>query len=174
MTLDIEIGVKIATFVGAGISMGMGAIGAAIGEGYTAAAANSALSRNPDNAGDILKNMLVGQAVAESAAIFSLVIAMLLLFSSTPNPQPITIWAYLAAGLCMGFGAIGSGVGSGFPAASACEGMARQPAAGRRLTTSMLVGSAVCQTTSIYALVIALILMFLISPNNLSGRPGRH
>ncbi|BBO90191.1 hypothetical protein DSCOOX_33710 [Desulfosarcina ovata subsp. ovata] len=158
--LDVETSVKMATYVGAGLSMGLGAIGAAIGEGYTAAAANSALSRNPANAGDILKNMLVGQAVAESAAIFSLVVAMLLLFSVGPVTQPITIWAYLGAGLCMGFGAIGSGIGSGFPAASACEGMARQPAAGRKLTTSMLVGSAVCQTTSIYALVIALILIF--------------
>ena len=60
--------------------MGLGAIGAAIGEGYTAAQANLAVSRNPDASGELFKNMLVGQAVAESASIFALVIAILLLF----------------------------------------------------------------------------------------------
>ena len=157
---DIQYWIKVVQFAGAAVSMGLGAIGAAIGEGSTAAAANAAIARNPENSGDIFKNMLVGQAVAESAAIFALVVAMVLLFSAAPLAEPITVWAFLGAGLCMGFGAIGSGIGSGFPAAAACEGMARQPAIGRKLTTSMLIGSAVCQTTSIYALVIALILIF--------------
>jgi F-type H+-transporting ATPase subunit c len=160
MTDDIQYWIKVAQYTGASVSMGLGAIGAAIGEGHTAATANMAISRNPERGGEIFKNMLVGQAVAESAAIFSLVIAMVLLFSGEPLMKPITIWAFLGAGLCMGFGAIGSGIGAGYPGASACEGMARQPEAGRRLTTAMLIGSAVSQTTSIYALVIALILIF--------------
>jgi F-type H+-transporting ATPase subunit c len=160
MTDDIQYWIKVAQYTGASVSIGLGAIGAAIGEGHTAATANAAISRNPENAGDIFKNMLVGQAVAESAAIFSLVVAMVLIFSAAPLLKPITIWAFLGAGLCMGFGAIGSGIGAGFPGAAACEGMARQPEVGRRLTTAMLIGSAVAQTTSIYALVIALILIF--------------
>ena len=160
MTDDIQYWIKVAQYTGASVSIGLGAVGAAIGEGYTAATANMAISRNPENSGEILRNMLVGQAVAESAAIFSLVVSMLLLFYAGPLLKPITIWAFLGAGLCMGFGAIGSGIGAGYPAAAACQGMARQPAAGKRLMTSMLIGSAVCQTTSIYALVIALILLF--------------
>ena len=101
----------------AGVGHGVGqAIGAAIGEGYTAAQANFAISRNPGASGDIFKSMLVGQAIAESASIFALVIAMILLFSNYQNESSITISIVLSAGVCMGLGAIGSGIGSGFPA----------------------------------------------------------
>ena len=140
--------------------MGFGAIGAAVGEGYTAAQANAALSRDPDNAGGIFKSMLVGQAIAESASIFALVVAMILLFSDFSSGSYVTVAALFGAGLSMGLGAIGSGVGAGFPAGAACTGMARQPAISGKLTTNMLIGSAVCQTPSIFAMVTAFILIF--------------
>jgi ATP synthase F0 subunit c len=85
---------------------------------------------------------------------------MLLLFTDFSSGSLVTVFAIMGAGLSMGFGAIGSGVGSGFPAAAACTGIARQPAMGARLTTNMLVGSAVCQTPSIFALVTSFILIF--------------
>lgn len=159
MSFETQTWTSVASFIGAGLAMGLGSTGAAIGEGYTAAKANAGISRNPDASGDIFKNMLVGQAVAESAAIFALVIAMLLLFTKFPESF-ITVTVLISSGLCMGFGAIGSGIGSGFPSGAACFGISRQPALSGRLTTNMLIGSAVCQTTSIYALVTSLILLF--------------
>jgi ATP synthase F0 subunit c len=105
--------------------------------------------------------MLVGQAVAESAAIFALVIAILLIFLESPTESVLTASALLGAGLCMGFGAIGSGIGSGYPGGEACLGIARQPAVAARLTTNMLIGSAVCQTPAIFSMVVALMLMFM-------------
>jgi len=165
MALDIETWVKMAAFGGAGIAMGLGAVGAAIGEGYTAAQASFAVSRNTDLSGDIFKSMLVGQAVAESASIFALVIAILLLFLDLPAPNLLQAASLFGAGLCMGFGAVGSGVGSGFPGGQACLGMVRQPEMSGRLTTNMLIGSAVCQTPAIFSMVVALILMFLYFSN---------
>lgn len=159
MAYDIQIWIKVAAFTGGGMAMGFGAIGAAIGEGYTAASANEAIGRNPKLSGDIFKSMLVGQAIAESASIFALVIAMMLLFTKFAQ-NTLTPFVLLAAGLSMGLGAIGSGVGSGFPAGAACKGMARQPAVSGRLTTNMLIGSAVCQTPAIFSLVVAFILLF--------------
>lgn len=147
--------------------MGCGAIGAAIGEGYTAAQANFAISRNPGVSGDIFKSMLVGQAIAESASIFALVVAMILLFSNFPGDSLVMVAVVLSAGICMGLGAIGSGVGSGFPAGAACIGMSRQPSMSGRLMTNMLIGSAVCQTPSIFALVTSFILLF----TNFADRP---
>jgi F0F1-type ATP synthase membrane subunit c/vacuolar-type H+-ATPase subunit K len=141
--------------------MGLGAVGAAIGEGYTAAQANLAVSRNPRISGDIFKNMLVGQAVAESASIFALVIAILLLFLDTGGAGTLKAAALFSAGLCMGFGAIGSGTGSGLPGGQACLGISRQPATASRLTTNMLIGSAVCQTPAIFSMVVALMLIFM-------------
>ena len=161
MGLDVQTVLNVAAYSGAGLAMGLGAIGAAIGEGYTAARANIAVSRNPEISGDIFKNMLVGQAVAESASIFALVIAILLLFLKVSQPTLLKAAALMGAGLSMGFGAIGSGIGSGYPGGEACFGLARQPAAGSQLTTNMLIGSAVCQTPAIFAMVVALMLMFI-------------
>ena len=156
---DIGIYLKLSAYLGGGIAMGCGAIGAAIGEGYTAACANEAISRSPENFGDIFKSMLVGQAIAESASIFALVVAMILLFTDF-SVSYINIFVVFSAGLSMGLGAIGSGIGSGLPAGAACIGISRQPAVSNKITTNMLIGSAVCQTPSIFALVTSFILLF--------------
>jgi ATP synthase F0 subunit c len=158
--MDVPTTIAIASYGGAGLCIGLGAIGAALGEGYTAGLANEALSQRPERSGDIVKNMLVGQAVAESAAIFALVIAILLIFVETSAYSVLGGAALLGAGFSMGFGAIGSGFGSGFPGGEACLGIARQPAFSSKLTTNMLIGSAVCQTPAIFAMVVALLLMF--------------
>ena len=67
----------------------------------------------------------------------------------------------LGAGLCMGIGAISPGVGEGNAVGKALEGMARQPEMADTLRTNMIVGCAITETTGIYSLVIALLLMFL-------------
>lgn len=66
--------------------------------------------------------------------------------------------ALLGAGICMGFGAIGPGVGEGFAAGKACEGISRRPEEYGRLFRTMLIGQAVSESTGIYSLVIALLL----------------
>lgn len=161
MQIDVQTLIQLSAFTGGGLAMGLGAVGAAIGEGYTAAEANLAVSRNPKISGDIFKNMLVGQAVAESASIFALVIAILLLFLDVPITGPLQAASLFGAGICMGFGAIGSGAGSGMPGGQACAGISRQPAVASRLTTNMLIGSAVCQTPAIFSMVVALMLIFM-------------
>ena len=161
MFLDVPTTLKLASYAGAGLCIGLGAIGAALGEGYTAGLANQSLSQKPEMSGDILKNMLVGQAVAETAAIFALVVAILLLFLDMPSHSMLKAAAFMSAGICMGLGTIGSGIGSGFPGGEACLGIARQPAIASRLTTNMLIGSAVCQTPAIFSMVVALMLMFM-------------
>ena len=72
--------VRAAALLGAGLSMGFGAIGPGVGEGITAAKACEAIGRNPREAGLLTRTMLVGQAVAESTGIYSLVVALLLIF----------------------------------------------------------------------------------------------
>jgi len=161
MIIEVETFIKLSAFTGAGIAMGLGAMGAAVGEGYTAGEANSAVSRSPEISGDIFKNMLVGQAVAESASIFALVIAILMLFLDIPTDNLVKGAALFGAGLSMGLGAVGSGVGAGFPGGQACLGISRQPSVASRLTTNMLIGSAVCQTPAIFSMVVALMLLFI-------------
>ena len=159
--MDTKTVIELASNISAGICMGFGAIGAAIGEGYTAGLANRAISIKPESSGDIIKNMLIGQAMAESSAIFALVIAVLLLFMDFSSDSMLKAFALLGAGISMGLGAFGSAIGAGYPAAECCAGISRQPAVSGSLLTNMLIGSAVCQTPAIFAMVIALILMFI-------------
>jgi len=72
--------VKAAALMGAGIAMGLGAIGPGVGEGFAAGKACEAIGRNPGEAGLLTRTMLVGQAVSESTGIYSLVVALLLIF----------------------------------------------------------------------------------------------
>ena len=71
--------------------------------------------------------------------------------------------ALLGAGLCMGLGAIGPGIGEGIVGGKACEGIARQPELQGVLMRTMLLADAIAETTGIYALVIALVLIFVVS-----------
>ncbi len=70
--------------------------------------------------------------------------------------------AYIGAGIAMGFGAIGPGIGEGFAAGKACEGVSKNPEQAPLITRTMLIGQAVSESTGIYSLVIALILMFVL------------
>ena len=67
----------------------------------------------------------------------------------------------IGAGLCMGIGAIGPGVGEGNAVAKACEAIGRQSECKGDVTTTMLMGCAIAETTGLYALVIAILLIFV-------------
>ncbi len=66
----------------------------------------------------------------------------------------------LGAGLAMIAG-IGPGIGEGNAVAEACEAIGRQPESKGAVTTTMLMGCAIAETTGLYALVIAILLIFL-------------
>ena len=69
----------------------------------------------------------------------------------------------LGAGTAMIAG-IGPGIGEGNAVAKACEAIGRQPECKGSVTSTMLMGCAVAETTGLYALVIATILIF-VAPN---------
>ena len=70
-----------ASALGAGFAMFAG-IGPGIGQGFAAGKAVEAVGRQPEAKGDITSTMLFGCAVAESTGIYSLVIAIILLFAN--------------------------------------------------------------------------------------------
>ena len=68
----------------------------------------------------------------------------------------------IGAGQCMGIGAIGPGVGEGTAVAHALDGRARQPEAAGTLRSTMIMGCAIAETTGIYSLIIAFLILFLL------------
>ena len=74
--------IALGSIIMAGLTMAVGAIGAALGESRIGAAGMDALARQPDEAGPITRNQFVALAMIESTAIFCLVIALILLFAN--------------------------------------------------------------------------------------------
>ncbi|MDZ7673323.1 MAG: ATP synthase F0 subunit C [Bacillota bacterium] len=76
----IDMVIRAAALLGAGFAMIAG-IGPGIGQGYAAGKAVESVARDPEARGNIITTMLLGQAVAESTGIYSLVIAIVLIFT---------------------------------------------------------------------------------------------
>ena len=66
----------------------------------------------------------------------------------------------IGAGLALIAG-IGPGIGEGYAVGKALESIARQPEMKGTITTTMFMGCAVAETTGLYSLIIALILLFV-------------
>ncbi len=67
----------------------------------------------------------------------------------------------LAAGLAIGLGAIGPGIGIGIAVSKAMEAIGRNPEAEGPIRTDMIIGVAFAEAVAIYALLIALVIEFV-------------
>jgi F-type H+-transporting ATPase subunit c len=76
----IKVIFAVGAMLGAGFAIGLGCIGAGAGIGAAAAGASEAVGRNPAAQGKIMMTMMVGMAMAESIAIYSLVVTLILLY----------------------------------------------------------------------------------------------
>ena len=82
--------IGMASVITAGLTIAIGSIGPALGEGRALAQALSAIAQQPDEAGTITRTLFVGLAMIESTAIYCFVISMILIFA---NP----FWDHLTA-----------------------------------------------------------------------------
>ena len=66
----------------AGLTIAIGSIGPALGEGRALAQALSSIAQQPDEANTITRTLFVGLAMVESTAIYCFVVAMILIFAT--------------------------------------------------------------------------------------------
>jgi F-type H+-transporting ATPase subunit c len=88
--MDSSIWVAIASIVTAGITIGIGCMGPALGQGKAVAVALSSIAQQPDASATITRTLFVGLAMIESLAIYCFVVAMILIFA---NP----FWTHVIA-----------------------------------------------------------------------------
>jgi F-type H+-transporting ATPase subunit c len=74
--------VALASIITAGITIAIGSIGPAFGEGRAVAQALSAIAQQPDSSNTITRTLFVGLAMIESTAIYCFVVSMILLFAN--------------------------------------------------------------------------------------------
>jgi F-type H+-transporting ATPase subunit c len=85
----IKVIFSVGAMLAAGLAIGLGAIGAGAGIGNAASGACEAVGRNPGVQGKVMMTMLVGMAMAESIAIYALVVSLVLLYA---NPYMSYFW----------------------------------------------------------------------------------
>ena len=82
--------IGMASVAAAGLTMAIGSIGPALGEGRAVAQALSSIAQQPDETNTITRTLFVGLAMVESTAIYCFVVTMILIFA---NP----FWNYVVA-----------------------------------------------------------------------------
>ena len=80
--------IGMASIITAGLTIAIGSIGPALGEGRAVATALSSIAQQPDEKNTITRTLFVGLAMIESTAIYCFVVSMILLFA---NP----FWNYV-------------------------------------------------------------------------------
>ena len=85
------------SIVVAGLTIAIGSIAPALGEGRALAQALSALAQQPDEANTIIRTLFVGMALVESTAIYCFVITLILIFA---NP----FWTYVTTAVATSAG----------------------------------------------------------------------
>ncbi|HNT43958.1 MAG TPA: F0F1 ATP synthase subunit C [Syntrophorhabdaceae bacterium] len=74
--------IGMASVITSGITIAIGSVGPALGEGRAIAQALSAIAQQPDESGTITRTLFVGLAMIESTAIYCFVISMILIFAN--------------------------------------------------------------------------------------------
>ena len=74
--------IGMASIITAGITIAIGSVGPALGEGRAVAQALSSIAQQPDESGTITRTLFVGLAMIESTAIYCFVISMILIFAN--------------------------------------------------------------------------------------------
>ena len=160
-SITISDWIYVSKYLGAALAVGIAAFGSAYGEGFIALKASEAIARQPKASSEIVRTMLITQAVAETAGIFGLLVSIILLFVARSEGGMAFAVSLIAAGICMGVGAIGAGVGSGQAGGAACESIGRFPRLSSGVLLTTLVGQAIVQTGCIFALVVAMLLSLM-------------
>ncbi len=89
--MDASTWIAVASIVTSGLTIAIGSVGPALGEGRALAQALAAIAQQPDETPNITRTLFVGMAMVESTAIYCFVISMILLFA---NP----VWNQVGSG----------------------------------------------------------------------------
>ncbi len=90
-------------------------------------------------------------------AVLALLVAPVTFAQAAPAAAATTNWVGVAAAIALGIAAAGCGIGQGLATAAACEGTARNPGAGGPIRIAFILGVALIESLTLYALVIVLI-----------------
>ncbi len=141
----------------AGLVMALGCIGPSIGQALCSFSASSAMGTNIASYSRLLPFSLLNQAIIETPMIFCLLTALIIMFK--PVHTQLDALRTIAAMCSMGLGALGSAIGLGFVARRSTAQIALEPSAYPSIMRATLLSAAFIESSAIYALIVALLLL---------------
>ncbi|PZM83581.1 hypothetical protein DLH72_03680 [Candidatus Gracilibacteria bacterium] len=137
------------SYIGMGLSIGLAALGVAIGHGLLARKTMEAMAQRSEMAGFLLTVTILGIALVESAAIYGLVVALSIVGKTLP------LYASIGAGVAIGLTGLGAGIGEGILVSGAISAIVRNPSQKTKIITFMVLFVALAEVTAIYGLIVA-------------------
>ncbi len=148
--------------IASGLCIGIGSIGPTIGLALIAQKACESMGINKYSYNTLFPFTLVSQAIIESPLVFAFVVSLFMLLKQVSDPSHLSSGiAFMAAAFCIGIGTGFPGINSGKIAGQACQSIAHNPAAANTIFKVSLLSQILLETGTIYALIIAFIIILL-------------
>lgn len=145
-------------YFSATLALTIGAFGGGLGQGIAALGVINAMSRQPISEASNFRAMVIGLALIETGIILSLVISLILLFSSHAEMTWAIALSELGIALALGVAAASVSISSSFIVKAASNSIARQPFFAQKIITIMLLIQSIIEAPVIFAFIIALLI----------------
>lgn len=154
--------IVLASFAELGIVFAVGFSGLALGitSALPVRAACLAIARQPLFAQQIMRFMLIALSLLQTPIIFGLIIALFIQGQAGSIGTVRDSFRLISSGLCIGLGSVGPAIGLAFFTQSICKHMGVNRSAYRQLFTFALISQAIIETPILFALVVAISLLF--------------
>lgn len=148
-------------YLGAGLCIGLGSIGAAVGLAIYSKAACQAVGINRESYSKVITFTFISEALIETPVVFALVTSLLLITGASTTSLTAGI-AMLCAALCTGVSNIAPGISSGRTAGSACEQIAKKTENFSIISGTSIIAQGFIDSFTIYGWLISLLLIFFV------------
>lgn len=147
-------------FLAASTCLTLGSIGPSIGQGIFANSSCNAVGLNRSAYNKLLPFSIINGAVIQTPLIFSLLMAILIIFYPISATAPIgSVVSFCVAAIAIGFGTFGSSAAAGFVGSKTVKQIALRPENYSVLFRSNILAQAFIESSAIYSLIIALALL---------------
>ncbi|MBD3273285.1 hypothetical protein GF385_02970 [Candidatus Dependentiae bacterium] len=156
-TMTIYSGIK---FLASTICLALGSIGPCVGQGIFANSSCNAAGLNRSAYNKLLPFSIINGAVIQTPLIFSLLMAILIIFFNISEVSPVTsVISFCVSALAIGLGTFGTSTAAGFVGSKSAKQIALNPDNYSVLFRSNILAQAFIESSAIYSLIIALALL---------------
>lgn len=144
-------------YIAAWVAVGLAGLGVTLGEAWVAKTAVEAQGKNPELAPTLRSLTILGLALVESAAIYGLVVMILILQKA--GADGFTAGQAMGAALAIGLPWFGAWVWEGAIVVKAIQAILRNPSDANNIRTNMIIFIAIVESAAIYGLVSAILIL---------------